>query len=188
MSQNLKSPEFDYAKLKAVGTNTFISANVEIRRPHLVSVGNNVAIDSGFYLTTQAQIGDYIHIAPYITCIGGEKGKLIMEDFTTIAAGCRLICSGDHHLGAGLIGPTIPDKYRDDVTYGNITLKRFASVGTNCVIMPGVILAEGSVLGACSMLTKDTEPWTIYVGTPAKAVKIRSKEKMIQYAKELGYL
>lgn len=187
MSQNLQSSQFDYTKLRSVGTDTFISANVEIRRPHLVSVGSHVAIDSGFYLTTQAEIGDYIHLAPYITCIGGEKGKLLLEDFTTIAAGCRLICSSDHHLGAGLIGPTIPDKYRDDVIYGNIVLKRFASIGTNSIVMPGVTMAEGSVLGACSFLTKDTEPWTIYIGTPAKAIKIRPKENMIAYAKELGY-
>lgn len=187
MSNKLSSNQYDYSLLKAIGSNSFISANVEIRRPHLVTVGNNVAIDTGFYLTTQAEIADYIHVAPYITCIGGEKGKLIMEDFTTIAAGCRLICSGDHHMGAGLIGPTIPDKYRDDVTYGNVHLKRFASIGTNSVVMPGVTLAEGSVLGACSFLTKDTEPWTIYVGTPAKPVKIRPHQKMMQYANELGY-
>jgi acetyltransferase-like isoleucine patch superfamily enzyme len=183
----MNSNQFDYTKLKSIGEDTFISSNVEIRRPHLVTVGKHTAIDTGFYLTTQAEIGDYIHIAPYITCIGGEKGKLIMEDFTTIAAGTRLICSSDHHLGEGLIGPTIPDEYRDNVTYGNITLKRFASIGTNCVVMPGVTMAEGSVLGACSFLTKNTEPWTIYVGVPAKPVKIRPKEKMIEYAKKLGY-
>jgi acetyltransferase-like isoleucine patch superfamily enzyme len=51
--------------------------------------------------------------------------------------------------------------------------------------MPGVTLAEGSILGANSLLTKDTEPWTIYVGIPAKPVKIRNKEKIIKYAKIL---
>ena len=53
--------------------------------------------------------------------------------------------------------------------------------------MPNVTLAEGSILGANSLLTKDTEPWTIYVGSPAKPVKIRDKDKILQYAKELGY-
>lgn len=187
MNTYINSNQYDYSKLKSIGEDTFISNNVEIRRPHLVSVGSHVAIDTGFYLTTQAIIKDYIHIAPYITCIGGENGKLIMEDFTTIAAGCRLICSGDHHLGEGLIGPTIPEKYRDNVTYGNITLNRFASIGTNCVVMPGITLAEGSVIGACSLVTKDTEPWTIYIGVPARAIKIRPKDKMIEFAKKLGY-
>jgi dTDP-4-amino-4,6-dideoxy-D-glucose acyltransferase len=53
--------------------------------------------------------------------------------------------------------------------------------------MPGVTLAEGSVVGSNSVLTKDTEPWTIYVGNPAKPIKIRDNETILQYAKELGY-
>jgi galactoside O-acetyltransferase len=48
-------------------------------------------------------------------------------------------------------------------------------------------LAEGSVIGANSLVTKSTEPWTIYVGSPAKPVKARPKEKMIEYARRLGY-
>jgi dTDP-4-amino-4,6-dideoxy-D-glucose acyltransferase len=187
MSKDLNSPAYDYTKLKSIGTNVFISASVEIRRPHLVSVGNHVAIDTGFYLTTGASIGDYIHIAPYVSVIGGATTILTLEHFTTIAAGTRIICASDGHMGEGLIGPTIPDAYRDSVFFGNVTFKKFASVGTNVVIMPGVTLAEGSIVGACSLLTKDTEPWTVYVGTPAKPVKMRPKEKMIEYASELGY-
>jgi galactoside O-acetyltransferase len=51
--------------------------------------------------------------------------------------------------------------------------------------MPGVTLAEGSILGANSLLTKDTEPWTIYVGSPAKPVKLREKEIIINYSKKI---
>lgn len=182
------SNQYDHSLLKSCGDNVFISKNVEIRRPFLVVVGNHVAVDTGVYITTGADIGDYIHIAPYVTIIGGKTVKLIMEHFTTIAAGSRIICASDEHLGAGFVGPTIPDQFRDNVVYGNITLKMFASVGTNAIILPGITLGEGSVLGANSMLTKDTEPWSIYVGNPAKKKKERPKEKMIQYAKELGYL
>ena len=46
-------------------------------------------------------------------------------------------------------------------------------------------MAEGSVLGAGSLLTRDAEPWTIYVGTPAKAVKKRDSKKMIEFANEI---
>ena len=53
--------------------------------------------------------------------------------------------------------------------------------------MPGVTLAEGSILGANSLLTKNTEPWTIYVGSPAKPIKKRKKDIIIKNAKELGY-
>ena len=39
-------------------------------------------------------------------------------------------------------------------------------------------MAEGSVVGAHSLLTKDTEPWTIYAGSPARPIKIRDKNKI----------
>lgn len=181
------SDQFNYSLLKACGTDVFISPRAEFRRPQLISIGKHVAIDSGVYITTGAQLGDYIHIAPYTTVIGGATALLTMEHFSGIAAGARIICASEKYLGEGLIGPTVPDEFRDEIYYGNITFKRFTTVGTNAVIMPGVTLAEGSVVGACSLLTKDTEPWTIYTGIPARPVKARKKEKLIEYAKRLGY-
>jgi len=180
------SGEYEYEKLKRFGNNSFISANVEIRRPHLVDIGSHVAIDSGFYLTTAAQIRNYVHIAPYVTCIGGAAANFIAEDFSSVAAGARLICLGDAHLGEGLVGPMIPEGFRDAKVGGKIQLSKFAAVGTNAIIMPGLNLAEGSVVGAGALLTKDTEPWTIYVGVPARAVKIRPKKQMLEFAQRLA--
>ena len=177
--------QFDYTLLQDFGDDVYISALVEIRRPHLVRLGSHVAIDTGFYLTTKAMIGSYIHIGPYVSCIGGAEGLLEMGDYSGIAAGARLITLGDEHLGVGLTGPTIPAPYRDNLIGGHITLEKFVNIGTSAIVMPGLTLGEGSVLGAGSLLTRDTEPWTIYVGTPAKAVKIREKKKMIEYAKRI---
>jgi len=182
------SPQYDYKLLKACGEDVFISANVEIRRPHLVTVGNHVAIDTGFYCTVGAEIGDYVHIAPYVIVIGGEKGFLQMGHFSSIAAGSRVICVSNEHLGEGLPGPTIPDKYCDKRIVAPVVFEMFANVGTNVVIFPGVTLAEGSVVGACSLVTKSTEPWTVYVGIPAKPMKARRRDRMIEMARELGYL
>jgi acetyltransferase-like isoleucine patch superfamily enzyme len=180
--------QYDKSLLKSVGEDVYISPNVEIRRPHLVSVGNHIAIDSGFYMTTQAELGDYIHIAPYVTVIGGVNGILKMGNFTNISAGGKIICGSDEFLGAGLVtAPGIPDAFRDHLRIEPVIFEDFANVGANVVIMPGVTLAEGSVIGACSLVTQNTEPWTIYVGTPARPLKPRPKAKMIEYAKQLGY-
>lgn len=176
---------FDYELLRKCGEDVYISNKVEIRRPNLVDIGSHVAIDSGFYLTTEATIGNYIHIGPYVSCIGGAKAILEMGDFSSIAAGARLIALGDEHLGVGLVGPTIPAPYKDKLVGGRIRIEKFAAVGTNAIVMPGVTLSEGSVLGAGSLLSRDTEPWTIYVGTPARAIKMRQKEKMIEYANQI---
>lgn len=179
---------FDIHQLLHLGEDTYIAPTVLIRRPHLVSIGNHCAIDHGVYITTQTEIGDYVHISPYVTIIGGAKSKCIIEHFTTIAAGSRIIAGSDKFLGEGFTSVTVPEKYRDEVIYSTIKISMFAGIGTNVIIMPGVTIAEGSVIGANSLVTKDTEPWTIYYGTPARPIKPRKKEKMIQYAKELGYL
>lgn len=178
---------YDTSLLSKCGEDVFISSHVEIRRPHLVSVGSHVAVDFGVYITTAAEIGDYTHLSPYLTVIGGAKSKLIVEDFVTIAAGSRLICGSDHFMGDGFTSVTVPEEFRDSVDFGVIRCARFAGIGTNVVIMPNVTIGEGSVVGACSLVTKDTEPWTVYVGVPARPIKIRPREKMLAYAQKMGY-
>lgn len=187
MAEKLNSAQYDYSLLKQVGEDVFISANAEIRRPQLASLGSHIAIDSGFYCTTQLDMGDYIHLGPYITVIGGAGSRLEVGHFATIAAGTRIIAGSDSFLGEGFTSVTVPEPYRDTVTLSTIRVGRFAGIGTNVVLMPGVHIAEGSVVGANSLVTKDTEPWTIYVGSPARPVKMRPSEKMLAYAAKLGY-
>lgn len=185
---NFKSLEYNKSLLGAAGEDVFISANVEIRRPSLIAVGNHVSIDSGFYITTKAEIADYIHIGPYVTVIGGFDGFLKLEGFNTIGAGTRIICVSDTFSGNALVTTLgIPEKFVE-VVAKPVIFQRFSNVGVNAIILPGVTLGEGSVVGAGSLVTKDTEPWTIYVGAPAKPIKIRPKEKMLKYAKELESL
>ncbi len=179
---------FDISTLKAAGQNVYIGDRVDIRRPHLVSVGNHIAIDNGFYITTAATLGDHIHIAPYVTVIGGETGFLKMGHFTNISTGGKIICGSDTFMGDGLISaPGIPDEYRDELIIAPVIFENFVNTGANITVLPGVTLGEGSVIAACSLVTKDTEPWTIYMGNPAKPYKIRKKDKMMEYAKRLGF-
>ena len=54
-----------------------------------------------------------------------------------------------------------------------VLLEKFVIIGANSVIFPGCVLKEGSAIGACSLVNRDTEPWGIYYGTPAKFKKKR---------------
>jgi acetyltransferase-like isoleucine patch superfamily enzyme len=180
--------QYDPSLLAKCGSDVFISPRAEIRRPSLCEIGSHVAIDSGVYITTRIIIGDYVHLSPYITAIGGAKSSVIIQDFVTIAAGCRIIAGSDRFMGKGFTSVTVPDEFRDDVDFSTVTFERFSGIGTNAVIMPGVTIREGSVVGACSLVTRDTEPWTVYIGVPARAVKVRPRETMLEYAKKLGYL
>lgn len=173
---------------KHCGKDVYISKNVEIKRPKLITIGNHVAIDSYFYITTRAEIGNHVHISAHVGVIGGKNGLLKMGNFTNISIGGRIICGSDEFLGHGFItAPGIPEEYRDNLKIAPVVFEDFVNTGANIVVLPGVTLAQGTVVGANSLITENTETWTIYAGSPARPIKKRPKDKIIEYAKKMGY-
>lgn len=54
-----------------------------------------------------------------------------------------------------------------------IRIGAFAWVCARATVQLGVNVAEGSVLGLGAVATKDMEPWSVYVGIPARKTKDR---------------
>jgi len=52
-------------------------------------------------------------------------------------------------------------------------LERYAVVLAGGIVLPGVTLAEGAVLAAGGVATKDIPAWEIWGGTPARFMKKR---------------
>jgi galactoside O-acetyltransferase len=171
-----------------LGEDVFIHKRAEFTRPMLCRLGNHVAIDSGFYCTTALKVGDYVHISPHVAVIGGKHASLTVGNFCFISVGSKIVCASEMFYGEGLIGPLIPEEFHDEVENDPVVFEDFSGVGANCVVLPGVTLGEGSVVGAGSLVLEDTEPWKIYMGTPAKSFTLRRKDKMLEYAERLGYV
>lgn len=168
------------------GDDVFISDLALIKHPHLCRIGSHVAIDNGVTFSTQVHVGDYVHIAPYVCTIGGVTTTVTFEDFCFVAAGSKIVAGSDDYTGQGLVGPTLPMDCRS-VTFTNIRFERFSGCGINCSILPGVNFGEGAILGANSLAVRDLEPWTIYVGSPARPVKERERDTILAHAQRLGY-
>ncbi|HSG30466.1 MAG TPA: hypothetical protein VLB82_02865 [Thermodesulfobacteriota bacterium] len=164
--------------MMSLGSDVEIADNTYFKHPWLISIGNQCAIDHGFYCTTQLTLENYVHIAPYVTVIGSEKGHLICKDFTSIAAQTCMVCGGEGP--DGLVGPFF-DEELTDRNIGTITLEKYANIYSNCTVIYGVTMAEGSTLAANSFLAKDTEPWTIYGGSPAKPIGKRDEKKIKEF-------
>jgi acetyltransferase-like isoleucine patch superfamily enzyme len=171
-------------ELKSIGQDVRIDKTVIIKYPQNVFIDDHVAIDSFVVITTSVKIGKYVHIAPHCTIIGGQEALLVMEDFSGFSAGCRIVCASDDYKGFGLINPTVPIEYRV-VHNDKVIIRKYATLGTNVVIHPGVEIGEGCVVGSGSVVTKDLEPWGIYIGTPARKIGQRESSTIIKYAKKL---
>lgn len=170
-----------------IGYDVRADKDTIIKLPDFLSIGNHVAIDKGFYCTTRLSIGNYVHISPYVTIIGGKTAHCRIEDFVTISTGVRVICLGDTFDGTGLVGPLIPDKYRNTLVGTSVSVRNFANVCTNAVLCPGVSIEEGAVVGANSFVNHSIPAWEVWAGSPAKFIKKRNKDTMLAYARKLGY-
>ncbi len=151
------------------------------------TLGDHIAIDKGVYCTVSASIGDYVHIGPYVTIIGGKKGSFTANGFNNIMAGARIICGSDRFDDSGLFGAMIPEELKGTQIIKPVIMEEFSNIGTNAIVLPGSILRRGVLLSAGSLLKGDTEEWGVYKGNPAVLVKKIDPTNIINNAKILGY-
>lgn len=149
--------------------------------------GEHIAIDKGFYCTTKLNIGNYVHISPYVTVIGGKNAEFTIKGFNNIMAGARIICGSDRFDDSGLFGAMIPKELKGKQIIKPVIMEEFSNVGTNAIVMPGSILRRGVLLCAGSLLIGDTEEWGVYKGNPAILVKKINNKKILENAKKLNY-
>jgi acetyltransferase-like isoleucine patch superfamily enzyme len=58
-----------------------------------------------------------------------------------------------------------------DLKGRDIVIEDDVWIGFNATILRGVRIGKGAIIGACSLVTKDVEPWTINVGNPLQCIK-----------------
>ena len=158
-----------------------------VSKQNLDIIGSHVALDKGVYCSTNVTIGDYVHIGPYVTIIGGKNGSFTAKGFNNIMAGARIICGSDRFDDSGLFGAMIPKELKGREIIKPIIMEEFSNIGTNAIVLPGSILRKGVLLTAGSLLMGDTEEWGVYKGNPAILVKKIDSTIIIENAKKLGY-
>lgn len=169
---------------KSVGKNVLVDQKCIVVGKENISIGSNVRIDSYTTITAAGDgfvnIGSNIHIAS--NCLLAGSYGITLEDFTNISSGSKLFSASDDYTGKGLIGPTIPNKYRK-IYGGEIVMKKFSVVGAGTVVLPNLIIGEGASVGALSKVIRSLEDWWVYDGSPAEKVKPRLK-KIIELEQE----
>lgn len=160
-----------------LGPGALIYPLAKIVFPEHLWVGACSQIDDFVYLNagTSTVIGRYAHIGCHASVIGG--GELEVGDYAVVATGARLLTATDSDQGGARMSTHLPAEHRN-VMRSKVVIGRDAFVGANAVVMPGVVFGEGAVAGAGAVVTADLEPWTVYVGSPARP--LRSRERPVR--------
>ena len=145
------------------------------RRPSPSATRSSSTTSCSWWGDVETRIGSFVHLASFSSYLG--RGRLVIDDFVSVSSGARLYTGIDDFSGGCLVGPGVPEPYRQP-TRTFVNMGKYALVGANAVVFPGVTLGEGCAIGALSLVNRDCEPWTIYGGVPARPIKQRGADRI----------
>lgn len=114
--------------------------------------------------------------------------RLLIGKFCQIAAGVEFIMNGaNHQMNAVSTFPFYtlegwdmdPPALSDLPLKGNTVIGNDVWIGQNAVILPGVHIGDGAIIGANSVVGNDVESYTIVAGNPARILRKRFDEELI---------
>jgi len=150
-----------YTILKTVDSRSSINFNHRIDLHNYVSL---VAEDGG-----QINFGKRVSIGDYST-LRASRAQITIGDNTMLAQGVKLISTNHAYKDKNKL---IHEQDIDNDKIG-ITIGKDCWLGAGCVVLPGVTIADGVVVGANAVVTKDVPEYAIVVGIPAKVISYRS--------------
>jgi galactoside O-acetyltransferase len=160
----------------SLGKNVMLSRAVEFVNVSKIFIGNNSRIDTFAIIAPSGdavfKIGEYVHICAYTILNGLES--ITLEDFSSIGLHCSILSSSENFDGEFLTNATILKEYLGTVS-APVVIRKHAIIATGTTILPGVIIGEGTVVGAHSLVKVSTKPFTVVAGVPSKEIKQRNK-------------
>ncbi|MFE5318868.1 DapH/DapD/GlmU-related protein [Paenibacillus sp. NPDC056579] len=141
----------------------------------------------------ESRIGDYTYTMDDVTINYSEVGK-----FTSIASH---VCINpvdhpmnrvtQHHMTYRRAGFGFAETDDDDIfnwRRGNhVTIGHDVWIGHGAIVMKGVTIGTGAVVGSGAVVTKDVEPYTIVVGVPARPIKKRFSQDVIDTLLQIAW-
>jgi len=132
------------------------------------------------------------HVTHHYEFIGD---KLIIGKFCQIASGVEFVMNGaNHQMNAASTYPFYtlgwdmnPPKVEDMPFKGDTIIGNDVWIGQNAVIMPGVHIGNGAIVAANSVVTKNVESYTIVGGNPAKEIRKRFDDELIELLNKLEW-
>jgi len=161
-----------------------------------------------FITNPNIQVGDYTYYDRRDRTISFEEEnvifartcKLIIGKFCQLAYGTKFILSDANHQMSGFstfpffifgkMGDGCPEweHYELDFPHkGDTVIGNDVWFGHESVIMPAVKVGDGAIIAARAVVTRDVPPYAIVGGNPAKIIRMRFPDEMIDQLLEIRW-
>ena len=158
------------ALARHVGDGLRVERGARFRHPETFEIAEGVFI--GEYAVIQGRIDGTCRIGKQ-AWIGPQAfldaRNLTMGEFVGWGPGAKVL--GSTHTGEPQDVPII----QTDLDIRPVTIEPWADIGTNAVVLPGVVVGRASMVGAGAVVTSDVPPNAIVAGVPAKVLRYRDE-------------
>lgn len=163
-----------------------------------IKIGKETVIDDNSKIGKYSDIGDRCVIkksilGDYAVCRGQNKISYSeIGKFSSIAYGARI--NAVNHPSYTRIaqhrftykGKEYGFSDEDDISVekwrkeNKVIIGHDVWIGHNAIILPGVHIGNGAVIGSGAVVTNDVEPYAVVVGVPARQIKKRFSDEIIE--------
>jgi len=182
-----------YPKLLGrVGRNVVFGANVTIRHPHKIQIGDNVVIDDQCCLDAKGSdnqgivIGEGVFIGRN-TILSCKNGDIVIEDKANLGFNCEIFSASRVRIGKSILMAAYTYLVGGDHLYDRVDIPVLEQgrtargidvddnvwLGTHVVVTDGSRIGRDAIIGAGAVVVGEIPEFAIATGIPAKVVRDR---------------
>lgn len=144
---------------------------------------------------TQYEIGEHTYGIPKVMH-WEEKASLKIGKFCSIAGDVTIFLGGNHRTDwistypFNVLNELFPNARKitgHPSTKGDVVIGNDVWIGWSATILSGVAIGDGAVIAAKSVVTKNVPPYAIVAGNPARVVKYRFSQEIIDALEKIQW-
>lgn len=132
-------------------------------------------------------VGNHTYGDLFVVSYENQNEFLKIGNFCSIASGVKFLLGGEHNYNYFSTFPfkriLIDRDFIESSSKGSIIIEDHVWIGIDAIILSGVEIATGTIIAAGSVVTKSTEPYSIIAGNPARLIKKRFEDDIINKLK-----